>query len=720
MQFERFHDSPNPYLALTRSMKHPVLTSLANSLTSRRGARLWLLGALAVILAVFGLLSSAPAAERSTSTLVSGSDSAQVEKLLEEIPDSGKESALLVAGHGDQHRLSSNDLKGLEAISGKLSTALPVEISKPLPSEDGRLSLLTASWDSAGTDADRQLVTELREQISAHNHSGFLIEVSGAPAFGLDLSATFAGADFTLLAVTIGIVAVLLILTYRSPILWLIPLIVVALADRSASLIANALSQPLNLHFDSGVLSVLVFGAGTNYALLLISRYRDELHQHADHRAALASAWRNSFEAIVSSNLTVVFALASLALAVMDDTRGLGIACAAGLLIAAAFNLFVLTPLLALCGRKVFWPLIPRPDQAAAKRSLWGKAAAAVIKRPVVNLSALVLILVVLASALGATNVGLRQTEQFRSATESSSATERLAEHFPIGETSPLTILAEPGTGEAVAAVAGKVPGVERANLLPALPDSGLERVMVIGNSESGSPESFELVQSLRNALNQVSGAEALVGGSIAEAYDAHQSHLRDFAVIAPLIVLVCLAMLWVVTGKFRTALVLSLTNLLSAAAAVGLGSLLGSMVFDTAALDVQVPLLAFVFLVALGVDYTIFLTQRVKQDAARLPLDEAIVNATSRTGAVITSAGVVLAGVFAALSSLPLMVLGQLGLIVGLGVLLDTFVVRTLLLPALFILLGRAKSPVFGYRGTSITPENSSNVELIESETHA
>lgn len=701
-------------------MKSPVLTSVANSLTSRRGARLWLLGALAVILAVFGLLSSIPAAERSTSSLVAGSDSATVAKLLEQIPDSGKESALLVAGHPDQQQLSNTDLAGLNNLSSKLSNELNVENSKPLVSEDGKLSLLTASWDSAGTDADRAMVTDLREQISTDANAGILIEVSGAPAFGLDLSATFAGADFTLLAVTIGIVAVLLILTYRSPILWLIPLAVVGLADRSASLIANALSEPFNLHFDSGVLSVLVFGAGTNYALLLISRYRDELHQHTDHRAALASAWRNSFEAIVSSNLTVVLALATMALAVMEDTRGLGIVCAVGLLIAAGFNLFVLTPVMALCGRKVFWPLVPRPDHETAKRSIWGKAAAAVIKRPVVNLSALVLILGILASALGATSVGLRQTEQFRTATESSSATQRLAEHFPVGETAPITVLASPGTGEAVTTAAKAVQGVERATQLPALPDSGSDRIMIIGNSESGSPESFELIKSLRTEFEQVPGTEALVGGTIAEAYDSHQSHLRDFLVIAPLILLVCLIMLWIVTGKFRTALLLSLTNLLSAAAAVGLGSLIGSMVFDTSALDVQVPLLAFVFLVALGVDYTIFLTQRVKQDALRMPLADAIINATSRTGTVITSAGVVLAGVFAALSSLPLMVLGQLGLIVGLGVLMDTFVVRTLLLPALFILLGRTKSPVFGYRGNSNTKENSSNTKLIESETHA
>ncbi|HAY42786.1 MAG TPA: hypothetical protein DCY59_04205, partial [Micrococcaceae bacterium] len=199
------------------------------------------------------MLSSIPAAERSTSTLVAGSDSATVAKLLEQIPDSGKESALLVAGHPDQQQLSNTDLTGLKALSGKLSDELNVEISKPLVSEDGKLSLLTASWDSAGTDADRAMVTDLREQISTNENAGMLIEVSGAPAFGLDLSATFAGADFTLLAVTIGIVAVLLILTYRSPILWLIPLAVVGLADRSASLIANALSEPFNLHFDSGV-----------------------------------------------------------------------------------------------------------------------------------------------------------------------------------------------------------------------------------------------------------------------------------------------------------------------------------------------------------------------------------------------------------------------------------------------------------------------------------
>lgn len=174
--------------------------------------------------------------------------------------------------------------------------------------------------------------------------------------------------------------------------------------------------------------------------------------------------------------------------------------------------------------------------------------------------------------------------------------------------------------------------------------------------------------------------------------------HLRDLYVIAPLIMMICFVMLGWLTRSWRTALALGVVNLLSAAAAVGLGSLVSSVVFEADALDVQVPLLAFVFLVALGVDYTIFLTQRVRQDAQALELHEAVALAASRTGSVITSAGLVLAGVFAALATLPLTVLGQLGLIVGLGVLLDTFVVRTLLLPALFAVLGSAKRPVFGH----------------------
>ncbi len=381
----------------------------------------------------------------------------------------------------------------------------------------------------------------------------------------------------------------------------------------------------------------------------------------------------------------------------MEDTRGLGIVCAAGLLIAAIFVLFLLPPVLAMCGRKAFWPLIPRPGQESKKENFFGRAARAVMTRPGLNLAALAVLLMVLAGALTGTRIGLDQTQQFRTATESSSAMQTLAEHFPAGETQPITILAQ---GTAIQALRDEFSGVENVKRVGESTQLGTtqwQQVSVISAVEPSSAMAQDLVADLRDAAATESAGQVLIGGQSAEQLDSHQMHLRDLFVIAPLIMVICFVMLGWLTRSWRTALALGLVNLLSAAAAVGLGSLVSSAVFEADALDVQVPLLAFVFLVALGVDYTIFLTQRVRQDAQSLTLREAVVLAASRTGSVITSAGLVLAGVFAALATLPLTVLGQLGLIVGLGVLLDTFVVRTLLLPALFAVLGSSKHPLFG-----------------------
>ncbi|MGO3715099.1 MAG: MMPL family transporter [Glutamicibacter arilaitensis] len=678
-------------------MKVPVISRVGDSLTSRRSARIWAAAVFAVILVLFGALSSIQAPTRSASSLVEGSDSAQVAELLAANTSDSKSSALLVASRTDGHALSEADNTAIDKQAVALSQDAEVAAGRTMASEDQQAAMVPLTWDTVSDTADRQKLNEIRNWIQEHPIQELSVQVTGATAFAVDITNAFAGADFTLLAVTVGIVAVLLILTYRSPVLWLIPLLVVAIADRSASLVANLLGNAFNLTFDSGVLSVLVFGAGTNYALLLISRYRDELQKNDDHRQALSKAWAASFEAILTSNLTVVLALLTLGLAVMEDTRGLGIVCAAGLLIAAIFVLFLLPPVLAMCGRKAFWPLIPRPGQESKKENFFGRAARAVMTRPGLNLAALAVLLMVLAGALTGTRIGLDQTQQFRTATESSSAMQTLAEHFPAGETQPITILAQ---GTAIQALRDEFSGVENVKRVGESTQLGTtqwQQVSVISAVEPSSAMAQDLVADLRDAAATESAGQVLIGGQSAEQLDSHQMHLRDLFVIAPLIMVICFVMLGWLTRSWRTALALGLVNLLSAAAAVGLGSLVSSAVFEADALDVQVPLLAFVFLVALGVDYTIFLTQRVRQDAQSLTLREAVVLAASRTGSVITSAGLVLAGVFAALATLPLTVLGQLGLIVGLGVLLDTFVVRTLLLPALFAVLGSSKHPLFG-----------------------
>ncbi|GAA3305680.1 MMPL family transporter [Glutamicibacter nicotianae] len=679
-------------------MKVPVISRVGDSLTSRRGARLWAVGIVAAILVLFGALSSVQAPARSASSLVGDSDSAKVAQLIDANSNESETTALLVASRGDGNALSDNDRAMIDRQAEALGHAANVTAGRTMASEDQQAAMVPLSWNTVSDTADRETLKSIRSWIQDHPSADLQLQVTGPTAFAVDVTNAFAGADFTLLAVTVAIVAVLLILTYRSPVLWLIPLAVVAIADRSASLVANLVGNAFDLHFDSGVLSVLVFGAGTNYALLLISRYRDELHKHADHRQALAKAWASSFEAILTSNLTVVLALLTLGLAVMDDTRGLGIVCAVGLLIAAIFALFLLPPILAMCGRNAFWPLIPRPGQEAKTENFFGRAARSVMNRPGLNLTAMALLLLVLAGALTGTRIGLDQTQQFRTATESSSAMDLLAEHFPAGETQPVTVLAQgAGTGPLRDEFA-RLENVKRVGEASQLGTTAWQEFSVIPDVDPNSAKAQDLVQQLRDAAARGGDGQVLIGGQSAEQLDSHQMHLRDLYVIAPLIMMICFVMLGWLTRSWRTALALGVVNLLSAAAAVGLGSLVSSVVFEADALDVQVPLLAFVFLVALGVDYTIFLTQRVRQDAQALELHEAVALAASRTGSVITSAGLVLAGVFAALATLPLTVLGQLGLIVGLGVLLDTFVVRTLLLPALFAVLGSAKRPVFGH----------------------
>ncbi|MGP7813807.1 MMPL family transporter [Glutamicibacter soli] len=678
-------------------MKVPVISRVASSLTSRRSARWWTVALLAVVVLLFGALSGVDAPKRADSSLVAGSDSAKVAELLAQNSDSTTTSAILVANGSTGEALSSSKIDQVTKLAPQMASDLAVKTGPALPSEDAKAVMVPVSWDTVDLDADKQTLTEIRDWLGAHELSLVQLQMTGSTAFAADVSQAFAGADFTLLAVTVGIVAVLLIATYRSPILWLIPLAVVALADRSASMVANVLGNAWDLHFDSGVLSVLVFGAGTNYALLLISRYRDELQKNEDHRKALAKAWAASFEAILTSNLTVVLALLTLSLAVMEDTRGLGIVCAAGLLIAALFVFLLLPPVLALCGRKVFWPLVPKPGQPNTRGKYFGKAATAVMRKPGANLAALVVLLLVLAGALTGTRLGLDQTQQFRTPTESASAMTVLSEHYPAGEAQPITVLVDGSDTTVLQERLKGLDGVVRVGEARELGDSSWPQFSVISSDDPSGSEAMDLVAQIRSTADEASTATVLVGGQSASQYDSHQGHLRDLYVIAPMIMIICFAMLGWLTRSWRTALSLGLVNLLSAAAAVGLGSLISSMVFDVSALDVQVPLLAFVFLVALGVDYTIFFTQRVRQNSATSSLTDAVANAARSTGSVITSAGLVLAGVFAALSALPLMVLGQLGLIVGLGVLLDTFVVRTLLLPALFAVLGSNNKPVFG-----------------------
>ena len=660
-------------------------TPLARRLTGRRGAVLVLVLSLLLVGLASALLGSAEAPERGDNYPATA-ESAVVADELETFPGSDQAPALLVATKGGAH-LTEQDTTSLDEMAQRLGS--PGDPSPARVSEDGEAASITLPVEVAeDSDANVAMIEDLRADVAEHSPDGMTVQVTGGPAFGADISSSFDGANFTLLAVTIAVVALLLLLTYRSPVLWLVPLTVVGIADQVAGTVTAAVGEASGLPFDAGIVSVLVFGAGANYALLLISRYREELHEHEDHRTALAIAWRATVPAILASNATVVLALATLLLATVPGTRGLGLASAVGLVIALLAIVVVLPAALALVGRRVFWPFIPRPGDELRHHGIWGRISRAVIARPVAYLGSGLALLAVLASGLLGASIGLSQADSFRTASESADGLVTVGEHFPAGAAAPFAVTTDEGSLPATVSALESVDGVTTVAPTGATAE-GRASITVIGEPSPGTPESLDLASELRTAAHDVTGADAQVGGGSAELLDARAAAESDLTTVVPLILLVSVAVLVLLLRAVVGPLVLLVLNATSALAAIGLGAWLDEHLLGNPALDVQVPLVAFLFLVALGIDYTIFLMHRARAEAAEHGTREGVARAVARTGAVITSAGVVLAAVFAALGVLPLVVLGQLGLVVGLGVLLDTLLVRTLVVPAATALLG-------------------------------
>lgn len=666
-----------------------VRSRFSDQLTSRGGAWIALGVAALVMVVLFGVLGGANAPARTGQAPVA-SEATQVSELLEQFPNGDRQSVLLVASREDGAELSDSDVEALNGLLPMLNAQGVGESAGPMVSEDGQAALLVAPIIvGAGNTETAEIIKELRGEISANAPAGLVLQVTGGPAFAADIAAAFEGADFTLLLVTILIVAILLIVTYRSPVLWMIPLTVVALADGLAGRVTTAVGSFWNLEFDAGIVSVLVFGAGTNYALLLISRYREELQSTEDDRAALSTAWRNTAPAILASNFTVVLALLTLLFATIPMTRGLGVPAALGLLIALAAVMFVLPPLLAVCGRRVFWPFIPRPGREPAQGSAWRAVASRVSKRPVTSVLAGVALLAVMATGLFGTSVGLDQLEKFRVQSESATGLETLSAHFPPGEAQPVWIITDSEAAGEVAAAASEVEAVVRAHPDGQSDDGSLTKVLVTSQYSPGTDQSLAQIAELRDAVHTIERADALVGGAVATELDTRSGNEHDLLLIAPLVLAVSFLVLLFLLRSLVAPMLLLLVNFASAAAAIGAGAWLSRVLLGQQSLDLQVPILAFLFLVALGIDYTIFLVHRARVAATRLGTRTGMVEAVAHTGSVITSAGIVLAAVFAALGVLPLLTLGQLGLIVGVGVLVDTLVVRTVIVPAIFSLAG-------------------------------
>ncbi|WP_040422540.1 MMPL family transporter [Corynebacterium lipophiloflavum] len=616
----------------------------------------WIALAIIAVAAILISLGPIDSPNSPTATLPDGFDSTEV-------------AAQRAAGEGEGSSAAVVLYTGLSPETLPQLQGKAEELGGPLiPNEALDAAIVPVEVTSESLTDNVDVVENLRTTAAAGIPGGVTAQVTGPAAIEADLSGVFSGANVTLLAVTAIIVAVLLVATYRSPILWIIPLLVIGLADRLVATTYPRVLDAVGMQWNEstgGILSVLVFGAGTNYALLLISRYRDELTRTESRFTAMSRAWAPTVETIVASAATVALGVLCLLFSQTPTNRALGLSAAFGVGVALFFGAFVLPGILVLFGRWIFWPKAPQVGDTTNHR-VFDAVGRFVAARPAAVLgSSLVVLGIMCAGALQITT-GLTQSDQFIDTPESITAADDLSGAFPNMSATPAIVLT-PDTAAATAAL-------EEAGL--SVMDSGDGSLQVSGG---GTAE-------IREAL---AGTDAKVGGLDAELYDTEQAAADDRMIIFPVVLLLIFISLVVLLRSLVAPVVMTASVLLTNVAALGIGWWVSHYIFGFERFDSTTPLYAFVFLVALGIDYTIFLVTRAREDSADVGTRRGILTALSTTGGVITSAGILLAAVFAALGVLPLVALAQIGIVICLGVLLDTLIVRSLIVPSVVELLG-------------------------------
>ena len=604
--------------------------------------------------------------------------------------------------------------KTLPATGTPLSTyfARGVPLT-PIPSADGKAILINAQLDFAVADANidgepifPKIIEFIREDMEKEFASaGITTHVTGPAGLFADLFEAFGSIDTRLLQTTLIVVAIILIVVYRSPVLWILPLFTAASALGIATMIVYYLAREdiIDLNGQTqGILDVLVLGAATDYALLLIARYREELHQHQSRFEAMKVALRGVVEPIIASGSTVIAGLMVLLLSDLSSNRGLGPVGSIGIASSMLAVLTLLPALLIVFGRWIFWPKIPRFGDVDEKLSgIWSKVGSLVDRRPkAVWISTALALLIFAGFSTTLKSDGLSQSEAFTTRTDSVIGLEKLGEHFPSGEGTPVEIVVDQADIASAAAAIGRVSNV--ASVVPLTivdpvtqrPTSELKVVdgkVVLYATLKVAPDSAEGKESIpliRQAAKQVN-PNILVGGQSAIGYDVDQSSRRDNRVIIPIVLLLIAVILGFLLRSILAAALLLGTVVLSFAATLGVCALVFDNVFGFAGTDAAFPLFAFIFLVALGIDYNIFLMTRVREESLKIGTRAGIIKGLTVTGGVITSAGIVLAATFGVLGILPLVFLAELGFAVAFGVLLDTIIVRSLLVPALVRVIG-------------------------------
>ena len=586
----------------------------------------------------------------------------------------------------DQARAAADAKRfaGLDHVSGK--------VVGPVPAGDGRALQVIVPIEMGGGGWN-DLAPVVKEVRSIANASGGSVHVTGPAGYATDFANVFSGFDSTLLYITAAIVIVILLLTYRSPVLWILPLTCVFIALTAAQAVIYLLARHAGLTVNGQsafILTVLVFGAGTDYALLLTARYREELRRHADRHQAMATALRRAAPAIIASAATVVLSLLCLLVAELNSTKSLGPVMAIGVAVGLCAMITLLPALLVIFGRWVFWPLRPTLGSAEpTERGLWARIGRRMARRP--RLVWLVTAVVLGSLALGVTQLeanGLQGKDSFRTDPEAVTGEAVLARHFPAGAGNPVQVIGKAEAAGQLQSAVSATPGVT-AVTRPVVKD-GYAYVEGTLTSSADSQAGFDTVDRLRASVHAIPGADAKVGGGSAVNLDIQRATRHDRNLVVPLVLVVVLIILGLVLRAIVAPLLLVATVVLSFGAALGVSAVAFEHVFGFAGADPAFPLWTFVFLVALGTDYNIFLMTRVHEETRRYGTRRGALIGLAATGGVITSAGVVLAGTFAALGTLPLVFITEIGFAVAFGVLLDTFVVRSVLVTALNLDVGR------------------------------
>ena len=580
-------------------------------------------------------------------------------------------------------------------------------------SADGKAAAFTVdiTGQASSDSIDRDAVTAIRAAVAApaaRAPTGLADAVTGPAAVNADTSS--GDQQTALLLTALIIVAVILLLVYRSPILWLLPLAgsiaAIVVAQASAHGLANAGLTVSTLSAD--ILIVLVFGASSDYALLLVHRYREELRHHARPEGAMATALRTTLPTLVASAATVTCAMLCLLIADSASLHGLGPVGAVGIVAALIAQATFLPALLLVTGRKAFWPRIPRPGAAGREESrLWAGIGTRIARHPAATALVLIVALGAACAGLASLRIDNNPIDDVKGNPGSVTGQQLLDAHFPAGASNPLVLLAQPAQAGAAAAAAHATPGV--GDVISGAPVQGYDSYSAILSADPFGRAGTTAVVALRQRL-ATEAPGALVGGNPAIAYDETQTAGRDDVILIPLVLAVIFAIIALLLRAIVAPIVLVATTALSFAASFGLASLLWRHGLGYAGVESVIPIYIFIFLVALGVDYNIFLSARIREESRRLGLRDGTVRGLGVTGGVITAAGIVLAGTFAALTQIPEVSIAEVGTAVALGVLLDTLLVRTILVPASLLAIGdRVRWPARagrGGRGADLQPD--------------